>query len=197
MEATNTGAWRSRRPDHLQRPTSGESWLAIGGTAGVGRVFLANAPDRSDLCSRLDAQLVQEEFGILQIRHVEALDEPAANWLQKRKSLNMSAFVMPMTRKASGGAELPPMRLLLPCNRQRSLQFSFRMTLLAQAKENFSPQAKQLGFKEPFARCFGQPRSKSVDARNDRALTWSSTPKRRYVAIVSGLVAHSASVRSR
>ena len=121
--------------------------------------------------TRLGAQLVQEELGIFQIRHVETLDEPGVDWLQKRYSINLSAFVMPMLREASGGAQLPPTRLLLPRNRQRPLQFSFRITLLAQAKENLSPQAKQFSFKELFACGFDQLNSFVQQTEADFRLT--------------------------
>ena len=100
-------------------------------------------------------QLVQKGLGIFQIWRVETLDEPAVNWLQKRIGLNVSTFVVPMPCEVGGGAQLPPTGLLLPRNRQCPLQFSLRLTFLAQAQENLSPQTIQFGFEKPFACCFG------------------------------------------
>ena len=60
-----------------------------------------------------------------------------------------------MPCEVGGGAQLPPTGLLLLRNRQCPLQFSFRLTFLAQAQENLSPQTIQFSFEKLFACCFG------------------------------------------
>ena len=44
---------------------------------------------------------------------VETFDEPVVSWLQKRISLNVSTFVVPMPCEVGGGAQLKPTGLLL------------------------------------------------------------------------------------
>src|SRR5262249_22728613 len=84
---------------------------------------------------------------IFQICCVETLSEPAVNWFQEGTGLCGSAFVVPMLGEAGGGAQLPPMGLLLPRNRQCPPQCSFRLSFLAQAQQHLATQAMQFSFK--------------------------------------------------
>src|SRR5262245_60399471 len=78
------------------------------------------------------SQLAEECFGIFQRCCVETLDEPPINRLQEGIGLQAFALVAPMLGEGGRGAQLPPTRLLLLCNRQCPSQSSLRLTSPAQ-----------------------------------------------------------------
>jgi hypothetical protein len=63
--------------------------------------------------SEISRQLVEQRFGLLQDRSVEAFGEPAVDWREEIKCFNALTLVAPETREADGGAELPEFGILL------------------------------------------------------------------------------------
>jgi hypothetical protein len=52
-------------------------------------------------------ELLQQQFGLLEDRRVEALGEPAVNWCEEVAGFGAFALVSPKAREAHGGANLP------------------------------------------------------------------------------------------
>jgi hypothetical protein len=50
---------------------------------------------------------LQQQFGLLEDRRVEALGEPAVNWCEEVAGFGAFALVSPKAREARGGANLP------------------------------------------------------------------------------------------
>jgi hypothetical protein len=81
---------------------------------GTKQPFQRNATvgDAAARKSEISRQLVEQRFGLLQDRSVEAFGEPAVDWRKESTGVGALAMVAPEAGKAGGGAEFPKLGTL-------------------------------------------------------------------------------------
>src|SRR6185503_8268231 len=141
-----SGRVRRRQPGGLEALAA--SW-ACERTGRTGKLTRDKPP-----CTLPSGQRIEEGFGLLQVSGVKALREPAVGRRQQLAGLSALALLLPQTRQAHGGTQLPGLRLLAAGQDEGLLETGLRLggVMARGLQEPLPPESIQLRFPPALAR---------------------------------------------
>ena len=92
--------------------------------------------------SEISRQLVEQRFGLLQDRSVEAFGEPAVNWREESTGVGALALVAPEAGEAGGGAQFKQLCPLSLRNRDRLVITLLGCSSIAGGIQQIAPQIR-------------------------------------------------------